>query len=138
MRHHRLLALAILPVALAAGGCSVEVNNNGPATTTPSPATGTAPGTSNGFALPDASELCTDLDERGQEMRTYTRTIGRITLNGLVIDWANRNQVDLVALASNRGAVDEALESACPGVRSNVMDYLEIESIASALVGLPE
>ncbi|MBD8505555.1 hypothetical protein HT102_03500 [Hoyosella sp. G463] len=134
MRHRRMIALAILPVALVAGGCSVEVNNNGPATGTPSP----APGPSAGFTLPDASELCTDLEERGQEMRTYTRTIGRITLNGLVIDWASRNQVDLVALASNRGAVDEALEAACPGVRSNVMDDLEIESIASALVGLPE
>ncbi|GGC71486.1 hypothetical protein IEU95_14175 [Hoyosella rhizosphaerae] len=91
-----------------------------------------------GFALPDASMLCTDLAEREQEMRTYTPSIGRVTLNGIVINWATNNNVDLIELARNRDAIDTALIEACPTVRDNVMSYLDIPSIASAIIGLPE
>lgn len=89
------------------------------------------------FQLPDASGLCADLEQRGQEMRTYTPTIGKVTLNDRVANWATSQGVDLIELARNRSAVDDALEAACPQTREAVMSYLNVDSISSALIGLP-
>ncbi|MBB3038944.1 hypothetical protein [Hoyosella altamirensis] len=121
-------AAAIAVAAMALAGCT-----DAPSTDTAPP----MPTETPAFQLPDASALCTNLEERAQEFRTYTPTIGKVTLNGLVANWATSQGVDLLELARNRDAVDVALENACPEVRASMLSYLDIDSIGSAMISLP-
>lgn len=116
-----------LAAAVLAGCAEVPSTETAPPMPTETPA----------FQLPDASGLCRDLEARAQELRTYTPTIGKVTLNDRVANWATSQGVDLLELARNRDAVDDALRAACPETHEAVMSYLDVDSLESALIGLP-
>lgn len=119
--------------ATTAGASSTEGSSTG----SPSDSAPAAPadGLPSGVTTEIAQQLCTDLADQTQAMRTYTVTIGKVTLNGVVGTWAFKNNLNLVDLAQHRGKIDSILETQCPDVRTEVMSALELPDIASGLAG---
>ena len=105
-------------------------------TSSPS-ATADAPtgGLPSGITTDIAQNLCDDLSAQTQAMRTYTVTVGKVTLNGTVGTWSMRHNLNLVDLAQHREKVDQILEVQCPDVRTEVMSALQIPDVASGLLG---
>ena len=100
---------------------------------TPEPAP--AEGLPTGVNAEMAQSLCDDLGAQAQSMRTYTPTVGKVTLNGTVGTWSMRYNVNLVDLAQHREKVDQILEVQCPDLRADVIRSLQIPDIASGLLG---
>ena len=94
-----------------------------------------AEGLPTGINTEMAQSLCDDLGAQAQSMRTYTLTVGKVTLNGTVGTWSMRYNINLVDLAQNREKVDQILEVQCPDIRAEVIRALEIPDIASGLLG---
>lgn len=115
-----------------AGTASPESSTPATSSSAPAPA---ADGLPSGVTAEMAQGLCDDLSEQTQSMRTYTVTVGKVTLNGAVGAWAMKHNLNLVDLAQHREKVDQILESQCPGVRAEVMQALQLPDIASGLVG---
>lgn len=110
----------------------------------PAPGTPTDPApadTSVPAALPggvteaQAADLCTRIDGQLQSWRTYTPSMNKPGLNLLVGEWGAAHGVDLIALAGDRGRIDEITAAQCPDIRDEALKALEIPDFASALVG---
>lgn len=145
--------LALPVLAIAAAGLMTACTTVGEPTTTAGTGAGTTtgsgtssggasqPGTAPAAGLPSgvtpdmAQDLCDSLAGQAQSMRTYTPTIGKVTLNTTVGTWSMKYNLNLVDLAQNRGKVDQILETQCPAVRTDVITALNIPDIASGLLG---
>jgi|GEM_PF-566419 len=88
-----------------------------------------------GISRAAAEQLCADLDGQLTDLRTYTPTPGRVTLNTTVATWAPGHGVDLFELSRNRDRVDEAMTAVCPQTRDEVLSALELPTVAAGLVG---
>lgn len=88
-----------------------------------------------GISEDAATQLCTDLDDQLTNMRTYTHTPGRVTLNTTVATWAPGHGVDLFELSRNRDRVDEAMIAVCPQTRDEVLSALGLPTVAAGLLG---
>ena len=138
-RRHRLAVMAAAAVAAAAvvTGCA----GPGPAPapgTTPPPATTAVPGPGlvpGGVTEAQAAQLCTDLEGQLQSWRTYTPTIGKTGLNGLVGTWIAKNNLNALDFLQDRGRIDVITTAACPGIRQEAVTALVIPDLASGLIG---
>ena len=138
-RRHRPAVMAAAAVAAAAvvTGCA----GPGPAPapgTTPPPATTAVPGPGlvpGGVTEAQAAQLCTDLEGQLQSWRTYTPTIGKTGLNGLVGTWIAKNNLNALDFLQDRGRIDVITTAACPGVRQEAVTALVIPDLASGLIG---
>lgn len=142
LRKTALPLLAVAAAGLMAACTTVGDTTNTADTASPSasesPSSAPAPaadGLPSGVTAEMAQELCDDLSSQTQSMRTYTVTVGKVTLNGAVGAWAMKHNLNLVDLAQHREKVDQILETQCPSVRAEVMQALQLPDIASGLVG---
>ncbi|MDV7090540.1 hypothetical protein GXW84_20480 [Rhodococcus sp. IEGM 248] len=140
-RRHRLAVMAAAAVAAAAAvtGCAGPPPAPAPGSTAPpAPATTAVPGTalvSGGVTEAQAAQLCTDLEGQLQSWRTYTPTIGKTGLNGLVGTWIAKNNLNALDFLQDRGRIDVITTAACPGVRQEAVTALAIPDLASGLIG---
>lgn len=94
-----------------------------------------AAGLPSGVTPDMAQNLCDDLAGQAQSMRTYTPTIGKVTLNTTVGTWSMKYNLNLVDIAQHPEKIDQVLEAQCPTVRADVISALQIPDIASGLLG---
>ncbi|MFV9459785.1 hypothetical protein ACNJ7E_40980 [Rhodococcus sp. NM-2] len=140
-RRHRLAVMAAGTVAAAAvvTGCAGPGPAPAPGSTAPpAPATTVVPGTAlvpGGVTEAQAAQLCTDLEGQLQSWRTYTPTIGKTGLNGLVGTWIAQNNLNALDFLQDRGRIDVITTAACPGIRQEAVTALEIPDLASGLIG---
>jgi hypothetical protein len=145
-RRGRLAATVAATAALAAlaAGCSSTGESPTPgnsahtadATSSAAPSTpGSAGGQVAGVTTAQAAQLCSDMEAQLQNWRTYTPTLGKGGLNTVVISWATANGMDLVKLAGDRGQIDTITSAQCPQVRQGALEALEIQNLASGLIG---
>ncbi|KXX58105.1 hypothetical protein [Rhodococcus sp. LB1] len=140
-RRHRLAVMAAAAVAAAAvvTGCAGPPPAPAPGSTAPpAPATTAVPGTAlvaGGVTEAQAAQLCTDLEGQLQSWRTYTPTIGKTGLNGLVGTWIAKNNLNALDFLQDRGRIDVITTAACPGVRQEAVTALVIPDLASGLIG---
>ncbi|MDF3308779.1 hypothetical protein [Rhodococcus sp. T2V] len=140
-RRHRLAAAAAGTVAAAAlvAGCAGQGPAPAPGTTAPPPpATTAVPDTAlapGGVTEAQAAQLCTDLEGQLQSWRTYTPTIGKTGLNGLVGTWIAKNNLNALDFLQDRARIDVITTAACPDIRQQAITALEIPDLASGLIG---
>ena len=140
-RRHRLAVMAAAAVAAAATvtGCAGPPPAPAPGSTAPpAPATTAVPGTAlvaGGVTEAQAAQLCTDLEGQLQSWRTYTPTIGKTGLNGLVGTWIAKNNLNALDFLQDRGRIDVITTAACPGIRQEAVTALVIPDLASGLIG---
>ncbi|QYB05202.1 hypothetical protein I1A62_12460 [Rhodococcus sp. USK10] len=139
-RRHRLAVTAAGTVAAAAlvTGCAGQSPAPAPGTTAPPPATTVVPGTAlvpGGVTEAQAAQLCTDLEGQLQSWRTYTPTIGKTGLNGLVGTWIAKNNLNALDFLQDRARIDVITTAACPDIRQQAITALEVPDLASGLIG---
>ncbi|PBC50306.1 hypothetical protein [Rhodococcus sp. ACPA1] len=140
-RRHRLAVMVAAAVAAAAvvTGCAGPPPAPAPGSTAPpAPATTAVPGTAlvaGGVTEAQAAQLCTDLEGQLQSWRTYTPTIGKTGLNGLVGTWIAKNNLNALDFLQDRGRIDVITTAACPGIRQEAVTALVIPDLASGLIG---
>ncbi|MDT2009228.1 hypothetical protein FXW78_44515 [Rhodococcus opacus] len=140
-RRHRLAFAAAGTMAVAAlvTGCAGQGTSPAPGTTAPpAPATTAVPGPAlvpGGVTEAQAAQLCTDLEGQLQSWRTYTPTIGKTGLNGLVGTWIAKNNLNALDFLQHRGRIDMITTAACPDIRQQAITALEIPDLASGLIG---
>ncbi|WP_433605210.1 hypothetical protein [Prescottella agglutinans] len=145
-RRGRLAATLAATAALAAlaAGCSStgesptpgNTANTSDATASAAPSTpGSSGGQVAGVTEAQAAQLCSDIEGQLQNWRTYTPTIGKGGLNTVVVSWATANGMDLLKLAGDRGQIDTITSAQCPQVRQGALEALEIQNLASGLIG---
>ena len=140
-RRHRLAVMTAAAVAAAAvvTGCAGPPPAPAPGSTAPpAPATTAVPGTAlvaGGVTEAQAAQLCTDLEGQLQSWRTYTPTIGKTGLNGLVGTWIAKNNLNALDFLQDRARIDVITTAACPGVRQEAVTALVIPDLASGLIG---
>ncbi|MFC9363589.1 hypothetical protein ACFTZB_44410 [Rhodococcus sp. NPDC057014] len=120
-------------------GCAGQGPAPAPGTTAPPPpATTAVPGTGpvpGGVTEAQAAQLCTDLEGQLQSWRTYTPTIGKTGLNGLVGTWIAKNNLNALDFLQDRARIDVITTAACPDIRQQAITALEIPDLASGLIG---
>jgi hypothetical protein len=140
-RRRRLAVVAAGTVTAAAlvGGCAGQGTSPAPGTTAPpAPVTTAPPGPAlvpGGVTEAQAAQLCTDLEGQLQSWRTYTPTIGKTGLNGLVGTWIAKNNLNAIDFLQDRGRIDVITTAACPDIRQQAITALEIPDLASGLIG---
>ncbi|WP_433522722.1 hypothetical protein ACQPZ2_37445 [Nocardia pseudovaccinii] len=138
------LAAATVAVALLAG-----CGGNGPldpvlATPTSHPditITFSSPGSSAQVPDPDeitptaAKQLCDMLEPEVDRWRTEGAQLGKLGFNGTVHDWAARNGGLNDTVVKDRAIVDRITTTQCPDIRQQVLDALNVSTLADGLVG---
>lgn len=130
----------VAAVALLGGCANIDgspraANTEGTTTSSAPPTTTVPPTTQSSTDLPNAGQLCQALEDQFQEFRTYGANMGRLGLNASVLEWAARNNINIFELFNDGSSVDAALEEACPQVRAQTLDYLNLTTIDEGLVG---
>lgn len=138
----RRMFLSCAVIAVLVTGCSGgDTESPPPASTPPSPApspqapTPTAPGTPE-VSEQAAQNLCDAIEAELSNWRVQGPTLGKPGLNLLVQQWAAQNGNLNIDVLRDRTIVDDVTESACPEVRQQAIDALEIPDLASGLVGI--
>ncbi|MGY4099883.1 hypothetical protein ACW2Q0_10045 [Nocardia sp. R16R-3T] len=138
------LAAATMAAALLAGCGDNGVLDPQPATPTSHPnitITFSSPGSSAQVPNPDeitstaAKQLCDMLKPEADRWRTEGAQLGRLGFNGTVHDWAARNGGLNDTVLKDRAIVDRITTTECPDVRQQVLDALNISTLADGLVG---
>ncbi|QNG18467.1 hypothetical protein G4H71_01215 [Rhodococcus triatomae] len=127
-------AVAALAAAVACGSPAPAPEPT-PTQSEQQPPSGTAPA-AGGVTEAQAAALCGDLEGQLQSWRTYTPTIGKTGLNGLVLTWIAQNGLNPIEFAQDRARIDAITTAACPQVRQEAITALEIPDLASGLIGL--
>ncbi|QHE69037.1 hypothetical protein [Rhodococcus sp. WAY2] len=132
-------ALAAGAVALAAlTGCAGQGTAPAPQSAVPTSSRAAPPGVAavpGGVTEAQATQLCRDLEGQLQSWRTYTPTIGKTGLNGLVGTWIAQNNLNALDFLQDRGRIDVITTAACPDIRQEAVTALEIPDLASGLIG---
>ncbi|WP_397518033.1 hypothetical protein [Rhodococcus oxybenzonivorans] len=135
----RPAALAAGAVALAAlTGCAGQGTAPAPQSAVPTSSRAAPPGVAavpGGVTEAQATQLCRDLEGQLQSWRTYTPTIGKTGLNGLVGTWIAQNNLNALDFLQDRGRIDVITTAACPDIRQEAVTALEIPDLASGLIG---
>jgi len=138
-RRRRLVAAGTVAAAALVAGCGGQGTAPAPGTTAPpAPVTTAPPGPAlvpGGVTEAQAAQLCTDLEGQLQSWRTYTPTIGKTGLNGLVGTWIAKNNLNAIDFLQDRGRIDVITTAACPDIRQQAITALEIPDLASGLIG---
>lgn len=65
--------------------------------------------------------------------RVQGPTLGRIGLNAMVHDWALRNGAINAQVLADKQSIDRITTKACPEVRQEAIDALQLPDLASGL-----
>ncbi|MET8877405.1 hypothetical protein [Nocardia sp. NPDC004604] len=82
-----------------------------------------------------ARQLCEMIGPEVDKWRTQGRQLGKISFNGTVHDWAARNGGLNDTVIRDRAVVDHITVTECPDVRLQVLDALQISTLADGLLG---
>ncbi|MEU6558234.1 hypothetical protein [Nocardia nova] len=125
----RFCALAI-GVALVSGAC-------GTSTDPAEPGTSQTAGSADAPAITPraAQDLCQNLQKHVADWRGKDTVLVKTQLNGVVQDWAARNNGINIAVARNRDVIDTTTSSTCAQVRTDILSATGTTDLASALVG---
>ncbi|MFC4127090.1 hypothetical protein [Nocardia rhizosphaerae] len=138
-----LATVSVLAVAGLTGCASVDTSPSGSAesstptgSTAPSTTTSRANGAAGDPAVDDAqaAQLCDMFRPELSNFRVQGPTLGRLSLNAMVLDWVLRNPELQAQVVADKTIVDRVTESACPDVRAEVLTALELPDLASGLV----
>ncbi|WP_245839086.1 hypothetical protein [Nocardia donostiensis] len=125
--------------AVVLTACGGGTNEGAESSTSAAPATTTgqtsaAPGTP--FEVPDdaAVALCDMIRPELSNFRVQGPTLGRVGLNAMVHEWALRNGAINAQVLGDKAVIDRATTKACPDVRQEAIEALELKDLASGLV----
>ncbi|MFX0581271.1 hypothetical protein [Nocardia nepalensis] len=82
-----------------------------------------------------AKQLCDMIRPEVDKWRNQGQQLGKISFNGTVHDWAARNGGLNDTVIRDRAIVDRITTTECPDVRLQVLDALQITTLADGLVG---
>ncbi|WP_433680451.1 hypothetical protein [Nocardia sp. CA-119907] len=82
-----------------------------------------------------ARQLCEMIGPEVDKWRTQGTQLGKISFNGTVHDWAARNGGLNDTVIKDRAVVDRITVTECPDVRQQVLDALQISTLADGLLG---
>ena len=105
-------------------------------TSATAPPTSTAPATPLEVSDAAAQNLCDMLEPELSNWRVQGPTIGRIGLNLMVHEWALTNGVGNQQLLGDTAIVDRATSAACPDVRTQALEALELPELAAGVLTL--
>ncbi|WP_330179143.1 hypothetical protein OHB26_21900 [Nocardia sp. NBC_01503] len=138
---------AVLAFTAACGdgtttGSSQPQGSSSPLTTTlgkPSPSGSASPTTGNGAPLTISDEagkqLCDMLRPQLSDWRVQGPTLGKISLNASVHEWALRNGGINLQVLGDKDVIDRVTTKNCSDVRDQAISALEIPNLASGLAG---
>lgn len=123
----RRTALAILAIAAGLTACGTTTDPVGP----------TVPPGAESPEISDeaATQLCDMLRAEIGNWQQQGPAVARVSYNGTVHNWALRNGAVNAAVTRNREAIDTTAVAHCPDVRDQVLATLEIDDLASGLLG---
>lgn len=148
MRRAALLTAGVAAVALTAGcggnttsGSGQPSGSTAPSSTTGAPKTTTgsnsgAPTTSGAqVTVTDAAakQLCELIQPQLSDWRVQGPTLGKISLNGTVHEWALRNGGINVQVLGDKAVVDRVMIAQCPDTHTEAIQALELPDLASGL-----
>ena len=82
-----------------------------------------------------AQQLCSSIEAELSNWRVQGPTLGKPGLNLVVQSWAAENGTINIEVLRNRALIDTVTVAACPEVRQQALELLEIPDLASGLVG---
>ncbi|WP_280234429.1 hypothetical protein [Nocardia cyriacigeorgica] len=100
---------------------------------TPGGVTPPAPGKPLEVSDSAATGLCEMIRPELSNWRVQGPTLGRIGLNAMVHDWALRNGAINAQVLADKPSIDRITVKACPDVRQQAVDALELPDLASGL-----
>ncbi|WP_406276086.1 hypothetical protein OH799_04525 [Nocardia sp. NBC_00881] len=149
MTHHRYRATRALLIAgvLVTGpvlvGCADDKDVDSPPTsptdatvsiTMPTPSSSQVPNTDE--ITPEAAkQLCDMIRPEIDRWRGQGPTVGKVSFNGTVHNWAARNGGLNDTVVRDRSVVDAITTQNCPDVRQQALEALDIPDLASGLAG---
>lgn len=145
LSYRRLLPLfagTVAIVALTAGCDSTSADHAGmnmSVTSTPAPTTAAKSKSSAALSSPQAAtKLCNAIRPELSNWRVQGPTLSKPGFNLLVQQWAMEAAGvggGNVEVLRDKAVVDRATTSACPDVRDEALEALEVSDLAGALVG---
>ncbi|WP_306359145.1 hypothetical protein [Nocardia sp. CC227C] len=134
-------------VALTAG-CGSTTSGSGQPEGSASPSTSSSAPTTTGGATPAApaqgepltvsdsvaQQLCDIIEPQLSDWRVQGPTLGKISLNGSVHEWALRNGAINGRVLGDKDSVDRIMTAQCPDVHAQAVSALELPSLAAGLL----
>lgn len=146
MRERSWISRCALMVAGVCGAVALTACGSGgkagPESTTAGSSTGTsssteasaAPGTQIEVPATAAKNLCDMMRPELSNWRIQGPTIGRVGLNAMVHEWALTNGAINARVLADKPVVDRVTTEACPDVRQQAIEALNLPDLASGLV----
>ncbi|MEV6769767.1 hypothetical protein AB0N05_14180 [Nocardia sp. NPDC051030] len=147
IRRTPLLVATAAAVALTAAcggstttGSSTSQSSSAPSTSStsgkPSPSGSTSP-TKSGEPLnisdDAAKQLCDMIRPQLSDWRVQGPTLGKISLNATVHEWALKNGGINVQVLADKDVIDRVTTKSCSDVRDQALSALELSNLASGL-----
>ncbi len=125
-----ICTVAVVAAALGSGACATSTE---PA----QPGASQTPGTRDDPAISPtaASDLCQNLQRHVPDWHGKDAVLVKTQFNGVVQDWAARNNGINIAIVRNRDVIDTTTSAACPQVRTDTLSETGTADLASALIG---
>ncbi|WP_245649843.1 hypothetical protein [Nocardia shimofusensis] len=143
-----LLTAGALMTGAALTGCTDDGDGTNDTTTAPSisvevttpesePTTGTDTTESETPVIsPEAAQqLCDMIEPELDNWREQGPTLAKVTFNGTVQNWAARNEGLNDDIIRDKTIVDTVTTQACPEVRQQALEVLDVTELSSALLG---
>lgn len=125
---------AVLLTACGGGQPGSEATDSSSASATSAPkSTGAAPATPLEVSDQAARNLCDMMEPELSNWRVQGPTLGRVGLNAMVHEWALTNGAINAQVLADKAVVDRATTQACPDVRTQAVQALELPDLASGL-----
>ncbi len=140
-RRAALLVATAAAVALTAGcggsttGSGEPTGSSAPQSTTAETTTGAPTTSPTQVTVSDdvAKQLCDIIEPQLSDWRVQGPTLGKISLNGSVHEWALRNGGINVQVLSDKGVVDRIMIAQCPDTHAEAIKALELSDLASGI-----
>ncbi|NLG55941.1 MAG: hypothetical protein GX542_09900 [Rhodococcus sp.] len=126
--------IGAVALALVVTSCG-SPSTSAPQTPAPESTDGAPTAVAGDVTTEQAAALCNDLEGQLQSWRTYTPTIGKTGLNGVIVTWIAQHGLNPIEFAQDRARIDAITNNECPEVRQGAIDALDIPDLASGLIG---
>ncbi|WP_227982034.1 hypothetical protein [Nocardia spumae] len=125
-----ICAVATLGAVLGTGACATSTEPTQPGASQ-SADTGVDPT----ITPTAASDLCQKLQSHVEGWRGKDAVLVKTQFNGVVQEWAARNNGINIAVVRNRDVIDKTTTATCPQVRTDTLVATGTTDLASALAG---
>lgn len=144
-RRAALLVATAAAVALTAGCGNTTTGSGQPSGSTTPSSTSAKPTTTGSSGTPSTSpsqvnvsdaaakDLCDIIAPQLSDWRVQGPTLGKISLNGSVHEWALRNGGINVQVLADKDVVDRIMIAQCPDTHAAAIKALELSNLASGL-----